>query len=100
MKLAQQVKLLLALVVILSALPAGARTQRRSAPAVPRLKDDVERRVNALLARMTLKPRSDRGHPGIRHFCICARSLAARSASSFWSVCCSCVAEARSPTAR
>src|SRR5438270_8070517 len=49
MKLAQQVKLLLALVVILSALPVGA--QRRTA----RAQDDVERKVNALLARMTLE---------------------------------------------
>src|SRR5947209_18604051 len=49
MKLAQQVKLLLALVVILSALPVGA--QRRTT----RAQDDVERKVNALLARMTLE---------------------------------------------
>jgi beta-glucosidase len=56
MKLAQHAKLLLAAAVLLSALPAGARTQRRSAPAAgPRAQDDIERKVDALVARMTLE---------------------------------------------
>src|SRR5205085_4058114 len=56
MKLAQHAKLSLAAAVWLSALPAGAQTQRRRAPATAaRAQDDVERKVNALLARMTLE---------------------------------------------
>ena len=57
MKLAQHVKLLLAAAVLLSSLPAGAQTQRRSAPAAARTRaqDDTERKINALVARMTLE---------------------------------------------
>src|SRR5918911_1136574 len=57
MKLAQHAKLLLAAAVLLSALPAGAPAQRRrgAPPAAARIKDDVERKIDALLARMTLE---------------------------------------------
>ncbi|MDQ3743254.1 MAG: beta-glucosidase BglX [Acidobacteriota bacterium] len=61
MKLAQHAKSLLVIAVVLSfllsSLPAGARAQRRrNAPAAPlRAPDDTERKVNALLARMTLE---------------------------------------------
>ena len=61
MKLASHVKLLLAAVLLLSALPSGAGAQRRTPrPAQGRraarnAQDDVERRVEALLARMTLE---------------------------------------------
>ncbi|HWS86782.1 MAG TPA: beta-glucosidase BglX [Pyrinomonadaceae bacterium] len=57
MKLAQHMKLLLAAAVILSVLPVGASSQRRTqrAPARRGVQDDVERKVEALLARMTLE---------------------------------------------
>jgi beta-glucosidase len=56
MKLAQHAKLLLVVAVLLSSLPAGAQTQRRRAPAArPDAHDDIERKVNALVARMTLE---------------------------------------------
>jgi beta-glucosidase len=56
MKLAQHAKLLLVVAVLLSSLPAGAQTQRRRAPAArPNAHDDIERKVNALVARMTLE---------------------------------------------
>jgi beta-glucosidase len=58
MKLVQHVKLLLAVAVLLSALPLEASAQRR-APRAPARRaarqDDVERKVEALLARMTLE---------------------------------------------
>ena len=57
MKLAQHAKLLLAAAVLLSALPAGAPAQRRRSapPAAARAQNEVERKVDALLARMTLE---------------------------------------------
>ncbi|HYY93345.1 MAG TPA: beta-glucosidase BglX [Pyrinomonadaceae bacterium] len=61
MKLAQHAKSLLVIAVVLSfllsSLPAGARAQRRrdARPATQRAPDDTERKVNALLARMTLE---------------------------------------------
>jgi beta-glucosidase len=58
MKLAQLMKLLLAAAVLLSTIPLEAHSQRRAprAPAPPAArKDDVERKVEALLARMTLE---------------------------------------------
>src|ERR1043166_6794333 len=63
MKLAQHAKSSLVLVIALSALlsslpAAGARAQRRrtAPPAAPqRPQDEVERKVNALVARMTLE---------------------------------------------
>jgi beta-glucosidase len=56
MKLAQHAKLLLVVAVLLSSLPAGAQTQRRRAPAArTNAHDDIERKVNALVARMTLE---------------------------------------------
>ncbi|HEX3558209.1 MAG TPA: beta-glucosidase BglX [Pyrinomonadaceae bacterium] len=58
MKLAQHAKLLLAAAIVLSSLPAGAQTQRRrSAPAAAgtRAVDNIERKIDALLARMTLE---------------------------------------------
>jgi beta-glucosidase len=58
MKLVQHVKLLLAVAILLSALPHEASAQRR-APRAPARRaarqDDVERKVEALLARMTLE---------------------------------------------
>ncbi len=60
MKLVQHAKCLLAAAVLLSALPVGASPQRRAgrAPAgraQAGARNDVERRVEALLARMTLE---------------------------------------------
>src|ERR1043165_10018436 len=61
MKLAQHPKSLLVIAVVLSfllsSLPAGARAQRRrnATPAPRHAPDDTERKVNALLARMTLE---------------------------------------------
>jgi beta-glucosidase len=58
MKLAPQARLLLAALVVFSTLPASARAQRRrDAPPAPQRarEDDTERKVNALLARMTLE---------------------------------------------
>jgi beta-glucosidase len=58
MKLAQHVKLLLVAAVLLSMLPLEARAQRRTPRTPPRRvarQDDVERKVEALLARMTLE---------------------------------------------
>jgi beta-glucosidase len=59
MKLAQHIKLLLAAAVLLSTFPLEAHSQRRTprAPAPSRraAQDDVERKVEALLARMTLE---------------------------------------------
>jgi beta-glucosidase len=58
MKLAQHAKLLLAAAVLLSALPLEAHAQRRPPRAPSRRaapQDEVERRVEALLARMTLE---------------------------------------------
>src|SRR5438105_10072873 len=56
MKLAQHAKSLLIVAVVLSSLPAGAQTQRRRAPAAgQRAQNDVERKIDALLARMTLE---------------------------------------------
>jgi beta-glucosidase len=56
MKLSRQVKLLVAVAVVLSALPSGSSAQRRRAPGVgARRQDNVERRIDALLARMTLE---------------------------------------------
>jgi beta-glucosidase len=57
MKLAQRMKLLLAAAVLLSALPLDAGAQRR-APRAPERRapqNEVERKVEALLARMTLE---------------------------------------------
>jgi beta-glucosidase len=58
MKLAQHVKSLLAVAVLLSALPLDASPQRRVPRAPSRgvaRQDDVERKVETLLARMTLE---------------------------------------------
>ena len=57
MKLIQHVRCLLVLAVLLSALPAGASAQRRQgrAPSRRGAQNDVERKVEALLARMTLE---------------------------------------------
>ena len=58
MKLAQHAKLLLAAAVLLSALPVDLSAQRRTPRAPARRaarQDDVERKVEALLARMTLE---------------------------------------------
>src|SRR5256714_4084030 len=64
MKLAQQAKSLLVVAVVLSllvavvlsSLPAGAQTQRRRASAAgQRAQNDIERKIDALLARMTLE---------------------------------------------
>ena len=58
MKLAQHAKLLLAAAVLLSALPFDSSAQRRAQRPPPRRAarpDDVERKVEALLARMTLE---------------------------------------------
>ena len=61
MKIAQQAKLFLAAAVLLSALPSAASPQRRAAGRAPARRaargaqNDVERRVEALLARMTLE---------------------------------------------
>jgi beta-glucosidase len=57
MRLAQDLKLLLAAALLLAALPAGAQAQRRTQHAgqrpAPRV--DVERKIDALVARMTLE---------------------------------------------
>ncbi|MBV9927824.1 MAG: beta-glucosidase BglX [Acidobacteria bacterium] len=57
MKLAQHTKLFLAAAVLLSTLPIGTSAQRRPqrAPSRRAAQDDVERKVEALLARMTLE---------------------------------------------
>jgi beta-glucosidase len=58
MKLVQHAKLLLAAALLLSVLPVGASPQRRAPRATPAgrgAQDDVERKVEALLARMTLE---------------------------------------------
>ncbi|HST52592.1 MAG TPA: beta-glucosidase BglX [Pyrinomonadaceae bacterium] len=56
MKLLQHAKLLLAAVIVLSSLPAGAQTQRRRAPSArANAHDDIERKIDALIARMTLE---------------------------------------------
>src|SRR5215213_4183332 len=57
MKLAQHVRPLLAAAVLLSVLPVGASSQRRTARAPSRrgAQNDIERKVEALLARMTLE---------------------------------------------
>lgn len=63
MKLSQQAKCLLAAAVLLSALPFGAGAQQRTPRPAPGAgagaqggaRDDVERKVEALLARMTLE---------------------------------------------
>ncbi|MBV8855437.1 MAG: beta-glucosidase BglX [Acidobacteria bacterium] len=58
MKLAKHAKLLLATAVLLSTLPLGTNAQRRTPRAPSRTaarQDDVERKVEALLARMTLE---------------------------------------------
>src|SRR5436305_4387516 len=56
MKLVQQAKSLLVVAVLLSSLPAGAQAQRRRAPAAgQRAQDNIERKIDALLARMTLE---------------------------------------------
>ena len=58
MKLAQHMKLLLAAAILLSTLPLGAHAQRRAQrPPARRAarQTDVERKVEALLARMTLE---------------------------------------------
>ena len=60
MKLAQHVRCLLVAAVVLSALPSGAGAQRRQGRAQARraqgaARNDVERKVEALLARMTLE---------------------------------------------
>lgn len=56
MKLSRHVKLLLVVAVVLSALPLGSNAQRRRAPgAGPRRGDNTERKIDALLARMTLE---------------------------------------------
>ncbi|HEX7315226.1 MAG TPA: beta-glucosidase BglX [Pyrinomonadaceae bacterium] len=58
MKLARHAKLLLAAIVLLSALPLDSSAQRRGQRPPPRRaarQDDVERKVEALLARMTLE---------------------------------------------
>src|ERR1044072_3103620 len=56
-KLAQQIKLLLVAAVLLSAIPLDAGAQRRvpRAPSRRAAQNDVERKVEALLARMTLE---------------------------------------------
>src|SRR5438045_1518610 len=49
-------KSLLVVAVLLSSLPAGAQAQRRRAPAAgQRAQGDIERKIDALLARMTLE---------------------------------------------
>lgn len=57
MKLARHVKLLLVAAVLLSTLPLEARAQRRAqrAPVRRGAQNDIERKVEALLARMTLE---------------------------------------------
>jgi beta-glucosidase len=60
MKLAQHAKLspvvAVVLVFVLSSLPPAVRSQRRRAPAAPvRAQDNTERKIDALLARMTLE---------------------------------------------
>ena len=57
MKLAQHARLLLAAALLLSALPVGASSQRRAARAPSRRapQNDVERKIDALVARMTLE---------------------------------------------
>ena len=58
MKLAQHAKLLLAAAVLLSALPVDLSAQRRTPRAPSRRaarQDDLERKIEALLARMTLE---------------------------------------------
>ncbi|MBC7930399.1 MAG: glycosyl hydrolase, partial [Rubrivivax sp.] len=56
MKLSRHVKLLLVVAVILSALPLTALSQRRRAPGgAGRRQDNTERKIDALLARMTLE---------------------------------------------
>src|SRR5215204_3794136 len=55
MKLAQHVRLLLAAAVLLSTLPLGAHAQRRAPSRRAAPQDGVERKVEALLARMTLE---------------------------------------------
>ncbi len=57
MKLVQHAKLLLAAAVLLSTLPLGAHAQRRvpRAPSRRGAQNDVERKVETLLARMTLE---------------------------------------------
>jgi beta-glucosidase len=56
MKLLHHAKLLLAAAIVLSSLQAGAQTQRRRAPAArPNVQGDIERKVDALVARMTLE---------------------------------------------
>src|SRR5207237_1061988 len=49
-------RFLLVVAVVLSSLPAPAQTQRRRAPAAgQRAQSDIERKIDALLARMTLE---------------------------------------------
>ena len=55
MKLSRHAKLLAVVAIILSALPYGSTAQRRRAPAARAPKDETERRIDALLARMTLE---------------------------------------------
>jgi beta-glucosidase len=56
MKLLHHAKLLLAAAIVLSSLQAGAQTQRRRAPAArPNAQGDIERKIDALIARMTLE---------------------------------------------
>src|ERR1051326_8078995 len=56
MKLAQHAKSLLVVAVLLSSLPAGAQTQQRRAPAArANAHDDIERKIDALIARLTLE---------------------------------------------
>jgi beta-glucosidase len=57
MKSSLHLRLWLAAAILLSSVPLASQAQRRQRPARPRAAqgDDVERRVNALLARMTLE---------------------------------------------
>jgi len=56
MKLAKHAKLFLSVAIVLSSLQAGAQTQRRRAPSArPGAHDDIERKIDALIARMTLE---------------------------------------------
>jgi beta-glucosidase len=57
MRLARDLKLLLAAALLLAALPSGAKAQRRTQRAGQgrAQQNDVERRIDALIARMTLE---------------------------------------------
>jgi beta-glucosidase len=56
MRLSQHLKLLLAAALLLAAMPTGANAQRRAQrPRAAQARNDVERKIDALLARMTLE---------------------------------------------